>query len=54
MGDMYKGADGFDKQTFAEKHELTGLYYNNSFFKNVDARKKNISLHNYMMVSLDI
>lgn len=54
MGDMYKGANGYDNQAFAEKHELTGLYYNNSFFKNVDARKKNISQQNYMMVALDI
>ena len=54
MGDIYKGVEGYNNQAFVENHELTGLFYNNSFFKNVDARKKNISQQNYMMVALDI
>ncbi len=54
MGEMYKNVNGYTKQSYTEKHELTGLYYLNSFFKVVDERKKWISQQKYMMVALDI
>ena len=54
MGEIYKNGGGYANQSYAEKHELTGLYYNNSFFKMVDEKKKWISKQTYMMVALDI
>ena len=42
------------QQGYAEKHALTGLYYNNAFFKRVDEYKRRIAPCTYMMVALDI
>lgn len=54
MSGELKRKDGYVPESCVEKHELTGLYYNNAFFKQVDQYKKRIEPQTYMMVALDI
>lgn len=54
MGVNLKRGDGYVQESYVEKHALTGLYYNNAFFKKVDQYKKRITPQTYMMVALDI